>query len=81
MSAGPIQPNHKQIRECYRRAQEPAGLGVAEDLALGAAKALVRSLEKAEPKVQFHEYPKIEHIVIVQAAIKELFAFFKGAGR
>jgi predicted esterase len=53
----------------------------SEDFALSAAKALVRSLEKAEAKVQYHEYPKIEHIVIVQAAISELFAFFESAGR
>ena len=47
---------------------------------LSAAKAPVRSLEKAQAKVQYHEYPKIEHIVIVQAAIKEVFAFFEAAG-
>jgi predicted esterase len=53
----------------------------SEDFALSGAKSLSRALQKAQAKVTFKEYPAIEHIVIVQAAMKELFEFFEAAGR
>jgi predicted esterase len=53
----------------------------SDDFALSGAKSLWRALEKAQAKVTFKEYAAIEHVVIVQAAIKELFEFFEAAGR
>jgi predicted esterase len=53
----------------------------SEDFALSAAKVLARILEKAEARVTFKEYPAIEHVVIVQAAIHDVFAFFESAER
>jgi predicted esterase len=53
----------------------------SEDFALSAAKTLVRTLEKAEAKVTFKEFPAIEHIVIVQACLRELYDFFEAAGK
>lgn len=47
-----------------------------QDFALSAAKSLVASLEKAAADVQYREYPNVEHLVIVQAAIRDVVAFF-----
>jgi predicted esterase len=52
------------------------GVG-AKDFALGMARALKKGLEQAGvTTVQYREYPEIEHLVIVQAVLPEVFAFF-----
>jgi predicted esterase len=48
----------------------------SEDFALSGAKSLCRNLETAGAKVTFKEYPAVEHVVIVQACLREMFAFF-----
>lgn len=55
----------------------PVFVGCGEqDFALVAAKGLARTLEKAGAAVQYREYSDIEHMVIVQAAIRDVFEFF-----
>lgn len=52
------------------------GIGAA-DFALSGAKSLNQSLKAAEVRdVEYHEYPAIEHLAIVQVALPEVFAFF-----
>jgi predicted esterase len=53
----------------------------AEDFALNTAKGLARALEQAGAGVTFKAYPDIEHIVIVRAALPEVFAFFEAVGK
>ncbi len=54
------------------------GIGT-EDFALRGAKALHAALQKAEVKqITYREYPDIEHLAIVQVALKDVFAFFDG---
>ncbi len=49
----------------------------AKDFALGGARQLRDSLKKAEAgRVVYHEYPDVEHLVVVQRALPEVFAFF-----
>jgi hypothetical protein len=53
-----------------------------EDFALGGARSLHASLKKAEvAKVKYHEYPDLEHLVIVQLALRDVFAFFEEVSR
>lgn len=56
----------------------PFFIGVGtEDFALASARKLETSLKSAEVKtVKMREYTDIEHLVIVQAALQEVFAFF-----
>ena len=52
------------------------GIGT-EDFALKNAKGLNEGLQKAEVKqINYREYPDIEHLIIVQVALKDVFAFF-----
>jgi len=52
------------------------GVGT-EDFALRGARALRDALKAAEVRtVEYREYPDIEHLVIVQAALPEVFQFF-----
>jgi pimeloyl-ACP methyl ester carboxylesterase len=54
------------------------GIGT-EDFALRGAKALHDALQKANVKqITYREYPEIEHLAIVQVALKDVFAFFDG---
>jgi predicted esterase len=56
----------------------PVFVGVgSEDFALGWARGLARSLADAGAAVKSKEYPDVEHIMIVQEALKEVFAFFE----
>ncbi len=49
----------------------------SEDFGLRGAKALNESLQKAEVgKLTFREYADIEHLTIVQVALKDVFDFF-----
>ena len=49
----------------------------SEDFALGGARGMADSLKKAEiPHVKFREYEGLEHLVIVQLALRDVFAFF-----
>lgn len=56
----------------------PFFIGVGSlDFALRGAQALRDSLKRAEVKtVEYKEYPDIEHLVIVQVALPDVFAFF-----
>jgi predicted esterase len=49
----------------------------AEDFALGWARGLAEALEKAGADVRWREYPDVEHVAIVQDALKDVFAFFE----
>jgi len=40
------------------------------------AKALASQLQGLNCSVEYREYPNVEHMVIVQAALDELFEFF-----
>jgi predicted peptidase len=69
-----------------RKADAVKGLPIyvacgSEDFALSGAKSLSRNLEKAGAQVTFREFPAVEHVVIVQACLKEMFAFFDAAAR
>jgi predicted esterase len=53
------------------------GVGEKDPLALNGARALHKSLTDAGAKaVAFKEYPKVEHLVIVRAAMDDVFALF-----
>jgi predicted esterase len=45
------------------------------------AKSLVESLSKMECDVQYREFPNVEHMVIVQAALDEVFEFLDETSR
>ena len=50
----------------------------SEDFALSGAKGLDRALRQAgATRVTFKEYPGVEHVMIVQEALKDVFAFFE----
>jgi predicted peptidase len=54
------------------------GIGT-EDFALRGAKTLNEGLQKAEVKtINYREYADIEHLTIVQVALRDVFAFFDG---
>jgi predicted esterase len=61
----------------------PFFVGCGEsDFALVGAKTLNRSLEKAGvKKVVFKQYEGVEHLTIVQLALKDVFAFFDEAAK
>jgi predicted esterase len=46
------------------------------DFGKPGAKALADSLKKADKNVVYRDYPDIEHLVIVQAALDDVFSFF-----
>lgn len=48
-----------------------------DDIALVWVRALIKALETAEAKITVKEYPDVEHIAIVQDALKDVFAFFE----
>ena len=49
----------------------------AQDFAYANARKLAFELKKAGVKsVRFREYPDVEHLVIVQEALQDVFAFF-----
>jgi len=52
------------------------GVGI-DDFALGWARGLAKSLSDAGAAVTAKEYADVEHIMIVQEALKEVFAFFE----
>lgn len=58
----------------------PTFIGVGtKDFALRGAKALNEALQKAEVKtINYREYADIEHLTIVQVALRDVFAFFDG---
>jgi len=57
------------------------GVG-SEDFALAGAKALNTGLKKAEvEKFVYREYADVEHLLIVQLSLKEVFAFFDEAAK
>jgi len=65
-----------------RRPEAVRGLPVfvavgGEDFALGWARGLAKSLAEAGAAVTSKEYADVEHIMIVQDALKEVFAFFE----
>ncbi len=69
----------KTVTDQFRALPFYIGIGT-EDFALRNAKGLKDSLEKAEVrKVQYREYLDIEHLFIVQVALKDVFAFFESA--
>jgi predicted esterase len=48
-----------------------------EDFAIGMARNLSNSVRKSDKaKLEFKEYEDIEHLVIVQVALRDVFAFF-----
>jgi predicted esterase len=56
----------------------PVFVGVGgEDFALGWARGLAKALADAGAAVTAKEYPDVEHIMVVQEALKEVFAFFE----
>lgn len=58
--------------------QVPLFVGVGtEDFAIGGARALVKSVQPVGGTLVVKEYPDIEHIVIVQVALPEVFAWFE----
>src|SRR5205823_13968091 len=53
----------------------PVFVGVgSEDFALGWVRGLAKSLSEAGAAVTSKEYPDVEHIMVVQEALKEVFA-------
>jgi predicted esterase len=46
------------------------------DFGRPGAKALADSLQKADKNVVYRDYPDIEHLIIVQAALDDVFSFF-----
>jgi predicted esterase len=53
-----------------------------EDFLLAGAKGLAQALERSGAKrVTFKEYPNVEHMLVVQEALPEVFKFFAGAMR
>ena len=57
--------------------QLPCLVGVGtSDFALGGARTLARALESAGAETSLREYPGIEHLLVVQVALPDVFAFF-----
>lgn len=62
--------------EAFKNLPTFIGCG-SEDFLLSSARAFQRALEKAgAAKMTYKEYPGIEHIVVVQEALPEVFRFF-----
>jgi hypothetical protein len=54
----------------------------AQDFAYSTARKLAYELKKAGVKsVRFKEYPNVEHLLIVQEALPDVFAFFDEMSR
>jgi predicted esterase len=52
----------------------------SEDFALGGVERLVANLRKAgAERLEFREYPDVEHLLIVQESLPEVFRFFDDA--
>ncbi len=51
----------------------------SDDFGKGGAMQLQKSLDSAGVSSTYHEYPNVEHMVIVQAAINDTFQFFDKA--
>lgn len=66
------------IRQSDKLKTLPFFIGVgAEDFALSGARSLRDNLKRAEVKgIEYREYPDVEHLLVVQLALKEVFAFF-----
>lgn len=65
--------------EAFKNLPTFIGCG-SEDFLLSSARAFQRALEKAgAAKMTYKEYPGIEHIVVVQEALPEVFRFFDAA--
>jgi predicted esterase len=65
--------------EAFKSLPVFVGCGV-EDFALGGAKGLTAALKKADAaNVTFKEYAGVEHILVVQEALPEVFKFFEKA--
>ncbi|MCU0865213.1 MAG: dienelactone hydrolase family protein [Planctomycetes bacterium] len=61
-------------------AELPWFVGVGErDFARSQAQALRQKLQGAGAQVEFHEYPSLEHLAIVQFALGDVFAAFDRA--
>ncbi len=61
----------------------PFFIGVgSEDFALSGARTLSRTLKDAGvKKVELKEYADIEHMAVVQVALKDIFAFLDASKR
>src|SRR5690349_2442714 len=54
----------------------------SEDFALFGAKGLAQALQKiGATRTTFKEYRDVEHILVVQEALKDVFAFFEASGK
>jgi predicted esterase len=54
----------------------------SEDITLFGAKGLAQALQKiGATHTTFKEYPNVEHILVVQEALKDVFAFFEASGK
>lgn len=52
----------------------------SEDFLLSAARSLRLGLQKAGvKKLEYREYPDVEHVLVVQVGLKDVFAFFESA--
>ena len=51
------------------------------DFGRGGAKSLADRLEKLKSRVEYREYPDVEHMVIMQAALDDVFAFLDQAAK
>jgi hypothetical protein len=57
------------------------GIGT-KDFAYRGAKALGDALAQAQVRqFSYREYPEVEHLIIVQIALEDVFAFFEAASR
>jgi predicted esterase len=66
-----------RVRDPGSLADLPFLVGVGDrDFALGQARALARSLEGGARSVELRVYPGIEHMLVVQVALPDVFAFF-----
>ncbi len=68
----------RNVTEALQKLPFFIGIGT-EDFALRGAQALQQALQKAAVKqIQYREYQDIEHLTIVQVALKDVFTFFAG---
>jgi predicted esterase len=73
----------RAVRKPERFQKLPVFVGIGDnDFALPGARALAGGLKKAEISgVEFREYKDVEHLVIVQVALKDVFQFFDHVAR
>jgi pimeloyl-ACP methyl ester carboxylesterase len=72
------------VREGSKIDGLPFFVGVgSEDFALKGARSLAEALKKKgnAQRVELKEYPDIEHLAIVQVALKDVFAFFDSVAK